>query len=315
MEMSSDTSSQKQTVEEEVYEKEKMGLIERDIKALLQSKVGDLCILDNYDAYYGGTYQSVPHGIGVLRMNENFIIHSTWNHGIIDGDLIAFDVPSKRLVAFMKVEKGMIKSISDVNKKDTLNDIRLRRCKYQGNDGIIEKETWDMPTSHGSMPNTHIPFANRKKPPSFFVPNEPNLEDFIDPKTGIMSVSQYTFCDVRAPFVLDNKDTIRELYIKQSCYTVSSGFCCEEVPNLERIVMGFHCFGEHREEVRKSEPDKKFIIRNCPKLKCCSIDEASFYEFKLFRLVSIFHIQVVNRLPFVRLRIGWIKQFCSLLGS
>ena len=51
-----------------------IGLIERDINKLLHSKVGDMCILDYYNAYYGGKEQGIPHGR--YFKNERYFLNS-----------------------------------------------------------------------------------------------------------------------------------------------------------------------------------------------------------------------------------------------
>ena len=87
---------------------EKKGIIQQDIDHILKASVGDSCNLSNYDAFYGDKVGFLPHGPGIMRMNDQIVIQSTWKNGVVDGELLIFDVVAKRLLAYMDVADGVI---------------------------------------------------------------------------------------------------------------------------------------------------------------------------------------------------------------
>lgn len=293
--MCPESMAQEMHNEQNEDENEEMSLVERDIEMLLNSKVGDLCILDNYDVYYGGKDHSIPHGPGVLRMNDTYVIHSVWNHGIIDGELVMFNVKTKRCVCLMGIRNGVIKNVIDVNKRDTLDFVHKRRLMYQGNCGIIEKETWDSPSSQQKshappfIPgNFFFPAISSVNSPYLVLPDHSESFDLYSSAVEIFSIGQYSFLQDAIDMSFFKVDRLRDLHIKRDCCPRFTSFQCKEVPNLTRIVIGYHCFAERKERYESSEEsNKKFIIESCPKLKHMMIDECCFYEYGTLKITSM----------------------------
>lgn len=300
-------SEQKESgLEMSEIEEQGIGLIERDINKLLHSKVGDMCILDYYNAYYGDKEQGIPHGVGILRMNDTFIIQSTWNHGTIDGKLIAFDYTKKRCVAFLDVKDGVIQEVFDVDKRDTIDIVQQRRYMYQGNSGIVEKESWHLPpeqrhpkpmsmTKPFSIPERFCGLQRNTNLSYLLLPDyTKDLESF-NAYTEVFTVGQQSSTNQSSEIHFAHYHVLRDLHIKQNSCTMHTGLYAIKVPFFFRMVIGYNCFSD-----RKSTSNKQKVVRieSCPKLKYIAIDEACFYDFSSLQLIGIsFDITINIDLP------------------
>lgn len=266
-----------QTVNANTVEKEKSGLIERDIDRLLKLKIGDECVLDNYDAYYGAKVQNLRHGVGILRMNEFFIVHASWNHGVLDGELIAFDVLTKRCVAMMTLKDGIVENVTDVNKKDTLETLNTRRYLYDGREQWLSYKTMK-PLLPFKIPSTRASYSIPDNSQSM---NYSNLiEDFTIGKNCCQN-------DI-SPIEFTVHYRLQKFVVNQNSLTRVSALRCLNVPNLKIIQIHPRCFAEKKETYEIGEKTKKeFVIKACPQMKELTVDESCFYEFTSLQIIGM----------------------------
>ena len=302
--MSIDTVDGIGTTEEGSEKKKKWSLIQHDIDRLLRLDIGDECILDNYDAYYGEKNHSLRHGTGVLQMNDNYIIHATWKDGVLDGNLMAFNVATKRCDAMMTLKNGIVENKMDVDKRDTLETMKMRRYLYQGNNGIVEKDTWDSPL-HPNYQMSHYEnfrqmFSNEKMARNCIIPDNTKSFNYYNNMIEYFTVGRNSCVEDTFILSFSAQDRIRSLHVKQNSLTKTAGFRCINAPAIAHIVIDYHCFSEKKEKYEMDEKSKKeFIIKNCPQMKELEIGEACFYEFQNFILVGTDFFTPSHRLSFV----------------
>lgn len=299
--MSSDIVDNGGTTEEGSKEKQNWSLIQHDIDRLLQLDIGDECVLDHYDAYYGEKIQSLRHGTGVLQMNDNYIIHATWKNGVLDGELMAFNLATKRCDAMMTLKNGIVENKMDVDKRDTLETMKMRRYLYQGNNGIVEKETWDAPSLPDFQMSHYDHFkqmfsSENKMARSCILPDNTKSLNYYNNLIEYFTIGRNSCVDDTLVMLFSAHDRIRSLHVKQNSLTKISGFRCINTPFLSHIVIEYHCFAEKKEKYEMDEKSKKeFAIRNCPQMKELEIGESCFYEFQNFLLVgNHLHVDVIQ---------------------
>ena len=278
---------------------EKNGIIQQEIDHILKASVGDSCDLSNYDAYYGDKAGLLPHGPGIMRMNDRIVIQSTWKNGIVDGELVIFDVVAKRLLAYMDVADGVITNILDVTSKDTNNDLNERRKRFRyGFPPPNEKETVVQSTSKPKKVvrprirnNRNVLLASQFPSSSFsstLVIGEYS-ESFpvVNRMVRKIVISQHCLCSIDIDFVLYDFLKLSEVEIMSDSLHVIRTLCFIDLPSLRSIRIAENCCNSKKELYRLTEMNSRmFRIQNCRSLESVSIGSDSFYEFSYFSILG-----------------------------
>ena len=278
---------------------EKNGIIQQEIDHILKASVGDSCDLSNYDAYYGDKAGLLPHGPGIMRMNDRIVIQSTWKNGIVDGELVIFDVVAKRLLAYMDVADGVITNILDVTSKDTNNDLNERRKRFRyGFPPPNEKETVVQSTNKPKKVvrprirnNRNVLLASQFPSSSFsstLVIGEYS-ESFpvVNRMVRKIVISQHCLCSIDIDFVLYDFLKLSEVEIMSDSLHVIRTLCFIDLPSLRSIRIAENCCNSKKELYRLTEMNSRmFRIQNCRSLESVSIGSDSFYEFSYFSILG-----------------------------
>lgn len=266
---------------------EMKGIIEREVEGILQLRIGDYCYIPDYEAFYGKKKGYLLDGDGILRMNDHFIIQSTWKDGIIDGDLILWDTVKKRVVAFMVVQNGIVKTQYDVDMKDTLVDMQNRRYCYQGNRGITDCHEWKEPDPKDmSSPlyynNQQWRERNSSSSPTFprynyvVIPDNTEVITNLSNQVEILIVGKNCLTQFKDVFNIQVLTQLREFHVSHNSFCRMTGLRISRLPRLTKVSIGLHCFAS-------SDPASKpkvCVIDDNPLLQSLVINEGSFVAWE-----------------------------------
>lgn len=278
---------------------EKKGIIQQDIDRVLKASVGDSCDLPNYDVFYGDKVGFLPHGPGIMRMNDQIVIQSTWKNGIVDGELLIFDVVAKRLLAYMDVADGVITNILDVTSSDD-NDALMKRQKLfrHGFPPTKEKETVEKRVDKSKrvmrprMRNNRNVVLASQLPSSDFsstlvISEYSESLPIVNRMVRKIVISQHCLCSIDIDFVLYDFLKLSEIEIMSDSLHAIRTMCFIDLPSLRSIRIAENCCNSKKELYGLTElSSRMFRIQNCCSLECVSIGSNSFFEFSCFSILG-----------------------------
>lgn len=278
---------------------EKKGIIQQDIDHILKASVGDSCNLSNYDAFYGDKVGFLPHGPGIMRMNDQIVIQSAWKNGVVDGELLIFDVVAKRLLAYMDVADGVITNILDVTSTDSNDALKERQKRFRyGFPPPNEKETVEKRVDKPKrvmkprMRNNRNVLLASQLPSSSFsstlvISEYSESLPVVNRMVRKIVISQHCLCSIDIDFVLYDFLKLSEVEIMSDSLHVIRTMCFIDLPSLRSIRIAENCCNSKKELYRLTEMNSRmFRIQNCRSLESVSIGSDSFYEFSYFSILG-----------------------------
>ena len=267
------------------------GVIEREVEELLALNEGDYCYIPEYEAYYGKKRENLLDGDGILRMNDSFLVQSTWKEGIIDGDLILWDTVRKRVAAYFAVQDGIIKQKLDVDTQDTLPDLHSRRYAYQGNRGITDCHTWKesrpRPAPHPALGRSPRQWLDRKEgKPALsrcnYVVIPDNSESFmgLTNQVEILIVGKNCLTQLRDTLNLQLLSSLREFHVSHGSFSRVNGLVVSRLPFLTKVSIGLRCFASKEPGVGR----KTCAIEDNPLLQSVAVCQGSFPCWSVLRV-------------------------------
>ena len=279
---------------------EKKGIIQQEIDQILKASVGDSCDLSNYDAFYGNKNGFLPQGPGIMRMNDQIVIQSTWKNGVIDGELVIFDVIVQRVLAYMDVADGVITNILDVTSCDTNEDLNERRRLFRfGFPPPNEKETGakdDEKPKKVTRPRIrnmrNVMMANQISSASFsstLVINEyAESLPVVNRMVRKIVISQHSLCAIDIDFVLFDFLKLSEVEIMSDSLHSIRTMCFIDLPSLRSVRIAENCCNSKKELYGLNEINSRmFRIQNCRLLESLSIGSNGFFEFSYFSILGV----------------------------
>lgn len=259
------------------------GVIEKEVETLLELKEGDYCYIPDYEAYYGKKKENLLDGDGILRMNNDYIIQSTWKDGIIDGDLILWDTTRKRVAAFFVIQEGIIKQRLNVNTKDTLPDLNSRRYAYQGNHTLTDCRTWKEPRSTAAN-RFMIDKSSKQRPDrkegksvlssSSYLVVQDNSESFagVSKLVEILIIGKKCVTHYRDILDLRTMPSLREFHVSHGSFSCVTGLVISHLLHLTKVSIGIRCFNSNTTIAGK----KACFIEDNPLLQSVTVSQGSF---------------------------------------
>lgn len=278
---------------------EKKGIIQQDIDQVLQSSVGDSCDLPNFDAFYGEKVGFLPNGPGIMRMNDRIVIQSTWKNGVVNGELVIFDVIAKRILAYMDVADGVITKILDVLSSDTKEDLYKRQKLFTyGFPPANEQETAAVTVEKPKKvikprirSNRNPMYANQMPITTFnstlVVSEYSETLPVVNRMVRKIVISQHCLCKLDIDFVLYDFLKLSEVEILSDSLHAIRTLCFIDLPALRHIRIADNCCNSKKELYRLTEMNSRmFRIQNCRLLESLSIGSDCFFEFSYFSILG-----------------------------
>lgn len=305
-----------------IDEAKKGEIIHQEIEQLLKSKVNDSCEIPYYDAFYGSKNGFLPNGDGYMRMDDRIVIQSTWNNGVINGELVVFDVVAKRVLAYMDVVNGVITNQLDVTSRDTMEDVNERRIRFKTGPPFRRPKDPSNAFTNTKGNRSRTREERRSRDADEFLPSlNPTiyLHEYTDTLPEMHTlikhivISRHCLRTLDIDFVLSGLHRLIEVIIMPDSLHVVKSMCFLDLNSLRSIEISNHCCNSKKEKYQLNETNTRtFRVENCPALEELSIGSNSFYDFSNFAIISSNSFSVRYRLFRVSKAISLFADFYSL---
>ena len=240
-------------------------------------------------------------------MNDQIVIQSAWKNGVVDGELLIFDVVAKRLLAYMDVADGVITNILDVTSTDSNDALKERQKRFRyGFPPPNEKETVEKRVDKPKrvmkprMRNNRNVLLASQLPSSSFsstlvISEYSESLPVVNRMVRKIVISQHCLCSIDIDFVLYDFLKLSEVEIMSDSLHVIRTMCFIDLPSLRSIRIAENCCNSKKELYRLTEMNSRmFRIQNCRSLESVSIGSDSFYEFSYFSILDAPRIRSIE---------------------